>query len=362
MKKNLTLMFFFLCIGTSSVYAQIEINSDRSVLIGDHYSLVDINAGKTTIRNDQGLNLGFEFYRTVVIEETEPGGPTPQPTQVMVFKGLTGGGLTQIGKADDMIWRMYARHYYTDGYNPGIISISDSTLKANVRELSNISERVSKLRPVMYDFVKNGSGVDVSKDPAAKNRVGFIAQEVKEIFPELVVVGADQLHRMDYTGLIPYLTKTVQEQNMMLQQQNEKIEEILVQNKKMEQQILELQNSMDVSSFDVTESPMNAQGLQKSANATANTIHKQENRLYQNTPNPFTNSTTIAYQLAGNVTNAKICIYNLTGKQLQCYELSTNNGENAIEVRASSLQAGMYLYSLLVDGKLIDTKRMVLTE
>ncbi len=86
------------------------------------------------------------------------------------------------------------------------------------------------------------------------------------------------------------------------------------------------------------------------------------NTLFQNTPNPFNQSTMIKYQLSHNATNAKICIYNLTGKQLQCYNLTATKGEGAIEVRASSLQSGMYLYSLIVDDKLISTKRMVLTE
>lgn len=64
----------------------------------------------------------------------------------------------------------------------------------------------------------------------------------------------------------------------------------------------------------------------------------------------------------GPSTSTKICIYNLAGKQLQCRELPAAQGTNTIEVRASSLQAGMYLYSLIVGNQLVDTKRMVLTE
>jgi hypothetical protein len=91
-------------------------------------------------------------------------------------------------------------------------------------------------------------------------------------------------------------------------------------------------------------------------------MHDGTNTLFQNTPNPFNISTTIKYQLSDNATNAKICIYNLTGKQLQCYNLPATKGESSIEVCASSLQSGMYLYSLIVGDKLISTKRMVLTE
>ena len=38
-----------------------------------------------------------------------------------------------------------------------------------------------------------------------------------------------------------------------------------------------------------------------------------------------------------------------------------NTGESFINISGYELSAGMYLYSLVVDGKEIDTKRMILT-
>jgi hypothetical protein len=91
-----------------------------------------------------------------------------------------------------------------------------------------------------------------------------------------------------------------------------------------------------------------------------NIAQHQSNALLQNSPNPFNKSTTIRYQLAENTKNAKICIYNLQGKQLQCHPLKSASGE--IEVKASALRSGTYLYSLIINNKLIETKRMILTE
>jgi hypothetical protein len=82
--------------------------------------------------------------------------------------------------------------------------------------------------------------------------------------------------------------------------------------------------------------------------------------LSQNSPNPFNKSTTIKYQFPAGVTNAKICIYDLQGKQLQCNPLKATQGE--IEVKSSALKSGIYVYSLIVNDKTIATKRMVLTE
>jgi hypothetical protein len=57
-----------------------------------------------------------------------------------------------------------------------------------------------------------------------------------------------------------------------------------------------------------------------------------------------------------------LCIYDLNGKQLRCFALNTAKGASSIEVRASDLNAGIYLYTLIVDNMPIDTKRMILTE
>jgi hypothetical protein len=260
-----------------------------------------------------------------------------------------------IGTSTIPINRVYSESVLTSSGNVGVLNASDAKLKINFRELSSTTERVLKLRPLMYDFVRSGNGEDVSKKPAYQNRVGFIAQEVKELFPDLVTTyklgeeeDSEELHALDYAGLIPYLTKTIQEQSEIIQRLNEKVE-------KQQQQITDIQTGVFAATFDI-DMPNNAPQPKGVAGI------EESNVLYQNVPNPFNSITTINYRLDNNVKNAKICIYNLTGKQLQCYNLPATAGENAIEVRASSLQSGMYLYSLIVDGKLIDTKRMILTE
>ncbi len=56
-----------------------------------------------------------------------------------------------------------------------------------------------------------------------------------------------------------------------------------------------------------------------------------------------------------------IYIYDMQGTQVK--KLQINNRENtSIGIQGSELKAGMYMYSLIIDGKEIDTKRMILTE
>jgi hypothetical protein len=79
--------------------------------------------------------------------------------------------------------------------------------------------------------------------------------------------------------------------------------------------------------------------------------------LYQNTPNPFGEGTTIKYFVPDNA-NAKIVFYDNYGNQIKTYNIA-ENGMGQLNVEASNLSAGMYSYSLIISGKIIDTKKMI---
>ena len=82
--------------------------------------------------------------------------------------------------------------------------------------------------------------------------------------------------------------------------------------------------------------------------------------LFQNTPNPFDSESQIKMDLPDNVGMVSVMIYNLEGKQMKNIHVA-NRGDVTVKISGNELAAGMYLYSLIVDGKVVDTKRMVLT-
>ena len=89
------------------------------------------------------------------------------------------------------------------------------------------------------------------------------------------------------------------------------------------------------------------------------TVVINENKLYQNAPNPFSERTTIYYELSETVKTADIYIFNMQGSIVKKIAADRSG---RIEIQGSELQAGMYLYSLVADGKEVDTKRMILTK
>jgi hypothetical protein len=79
--------------------------------------------------------------------------------------------------------------------------------------------------------------------------------------------------------------------------------------------------------------------------------------LDQNAPNPFSNQTDIHYYIPENAGNVEMIFMDYTGKTIKKISIQ-EKGEGFITVYASSLNAGLYSYSIIADGKVMETKRM----
>jgi trimeric autotransporter adhesin len=80
--------------------------------------------------------------------------------------------------------------------------------------------------------------------------------------------------------------------------------------------------------------------------------------LDQNVPNPFAESTVIGYFIPENIKMAQIIFTENNGRVLRTVDINAS-GNGMIKVYASNLSSGIYTYSLLVDGKLVESKKMI---
>ena len=87
---------------------------------------------------------------------------------------------------------------------------------------------------------------------------------------------------------------------------------------------------------------------------------KDAARLDQNIPNPFNGSSPISYYIPSGIQTAQLMITDVSGHVLKTYTLS-QSGYGKQNILSSELASGTYRYSLLLDGKLIDTKRVILS-
>ena len=169
------------------------------------------------------------------------------------------------------------------------------------------------------------------ESPIIKNKhYGLVAQELKEIYPDLVVESQDGFLAINYLEIIPLLIRSVQE----------------------------LKSELDASKH--SNAPVQREAT-RSAEEEATAIDAIVTTLYQNTPNPFTESTLVQCDIAEGVVQADIYIYDMNGKQIATYPIA-ERGAACITIEGRSLEAGMYLYALIADGQVIDTKRMILTK
>ena len=83
--------------------------------------------------------------------------------------------------------------------------------------------------------------------------------------------------------------------------------------------------------------------------------------LYQNAPNPFSSSTTIGFNIPQNAENAKLVINNISGQILKEI-LIEDRGKGQIELLNNEMASGFYSYSLIINGKIIDSKKMIVTD
>jgi len=73
----------------------------------------------------------------------------------------------------------------------------------------------------------------------------------------------------------------------------------------------------------------------------------------QNAPNPFQSFTIVKYDLRGN--QGTIIVTDAAGRQVSEYALNTSEGQVQI---GDDLSSGLYFYSLMVDGRVVTTKRL----
>ena len=97
---------------------------------------------------------------------------------------------------------------------------SDSRLKKDIMPITNGINTVMKLNPVTYFKKANIDSIDYSK-----HENGFIAQELREVIPFIVYEGKDKYKTLsvNYTSIIPLLTKGMQEQQIQLVEQAKEI-------------------------------------------------------------------------------------------------------------------------------------------
>ena len=173
----------------------------------------------------------------------------------------------------------------------------------------------------------------IEKQIKAKTHYNLSVDDLEAVFPDLVYENEDGERCINYIEVIPLLVQSINE----LKSQIEALtaQEPIIKSR----------------STSWTENDLDQQ-------LPAFTV--KLSKLFQNTPNPFTERTEIRFSLPDDVQNAYIYIFDMSGKMLR--QVPVDASMQRITINGYELSAGIYLYSLVVNGQEVDTKKMILSK
>ncbi|MBP3788670.1 MAG: T9SS type A sorting domain-containing protein [Prevotella sp.] len=390
MKKQF--VFLLLLFMATAASAQLKVNSNGKVFIQkpDTVNNAILNIGSIpnspfTYEDEEDMEMGIHvqnydtgqnYYFTGILSETSKQSTSGYSIGVWGFgmgaetyKNIgvlgtfrpdeTGVGVMGTGEGGPAppITGSYAGYFYGDTYvdgnltTYGLYNLSDMRLKSDVTSLGTTRDRkespltkLAGLDVFTYHLQhpnrdslktdKNRRQRDWQAKDAQRLHYGVSAQELQKIFPDLVREGQDGYLTVNYTEMVPLLLHCIKE---------------------LKQEVETLKNeSGDNASSRTSFVDDETTGIAPVATSSKGVC------LFQNTPNPFSERTLIRFTLPENVQNAYIYIFDMQGKMQK--QIPVDASMQSITINGYELSAGMYIYSLVVNGKEVDTKRMILSK
>lgn len=286
--------------------------------------------------------------------------------------GKNGIYLTRGGQASNII------AYYNPASNSnfvfntnlrvnGVDITSDARLKENVQSLQNPLDLLSHVSGVTYNYKlseinkyrepdkskfteeqsiqENASDMQTSMDAASiekanrdkqlqnvidrkeaeeasRKRIGFLAQDVEKVLPELVKTDEDGVKSIDYIGFIPLLVESINEMRLTIQEQQNEIE--------MLQSLLSVETKSTLRST-----------------STGNPDMVEGAKLYNRA------GASVSYTLPSTFSNAYLQVFDISGRAVKKITLTIAN--DIVEINPSEIGYGTFVYALYVDGQKADT-------
>lgn len=132
-----------------------------------------------------------------------------------------------LGTADDWLWEVRSYYMWVEW---GLYETSDERVKTNVRDIGPVCDKLSRVRAVKYDHMvdqedENDRSGKLREE--GRGRVGLLAQNLLEEFPELVKQDPETgLYGVNYTKMVPILVQAIKEQQELIDLQNARIDEL----------------------------------------------------------------------------------------------------------------------------------------
>lgn len=182
---------------------------------------------------------------------------------------------------------------------------------------------------VLDSATQTGTVAPIS-DPVApfgKSYYALDVNAVKQSFPALIIKDAQGNEYVNYTQLVPILVQAIKE----------------------------LKTELDDLKEAVASS--GTRKVNAATNIATNTLDEGWGSISQNTPNPFTGQSTVRVSVPDDASDAYIDILTLNGASVK--RIPVSNGLSEVSLSSFEFAPGTYLYTLVVNGKVSETRRMI---
>ena len=356
----------FVVVATMNMYAQIAVNDRGHVAIGHTTPRTKFDLSRVGVVGDSGT-VCANFYSknisnsNIAIKCRTVGGSFYsigiQAILDSVFYANKAAAIYGTTKPNDTLFTYpgsYAGYFngnmrvtgstYSNAYLTSSGSIySYMTPLANAFSTTDnennerVSDKLSQLQAVQFlrdEAGKKPSDYSQTSEAGGEAKLspiqyGLDPKQLKEVYPELVYEDEDGNVSINYVEMVPLLVQSINE---------------------LSQELAELKGT----------SSKKAKKKAETTSIDETTSEVDLVRMDQNKPNPFSESTVITLNIQKDTQKANIFIYDMSGKQVKAIPVE-DRGETNITVYASELTAGMYIYTLVVDGKVAVTRKMIVT-
>jgi hypothetical protein len=221
------------------------------------------------------------------------------------------------------------------------VALSDRRYKKDIQRIKGALDKVIKLEGVSYYWNKQTPPNRKLND---NKEIGFIAQDVENIIPEAVIKTEDNVYGLNYNAIIPVLAEAIKEFN-------DKITTLKEQSEELKKENLELKETINT----IYKMHLKTRDLSNTS------FESPKNKLFPNIPNPSLSMSDAKIEYFWETgQNAVITFNSIDGKTIKSFPLK-NKGQGGVLLNTNRLVAGTYTYSFYIDGRLIDSKLMILS-